>query len=370
MVARVQRIGRTLALVGGASLGATGCFEDVRPARSLSDDPVVMGISVSVIENGPYAVDLVSLPPDRPRAEVLPLDTVELDALVANVDGVVDLSDAAWVLCGAPCLSSLTTQAGRTGELPECTERSPLEHHACLAGRGSRPRVTLPDLQPEGLALPFSPRQYAYPRVLLVVGAPEGPSTDECLEQLVAGPRENLWGCGVGVRDLPYGPPWLLYDLLEEAGLAEQVPGIELPPGLGELLPPNAAARIEQVRAGNSVPGSYGELSPEVEPRSITEIIELAPDQAAVFEPVISARDQQISLQQVGPNEWLGRPDAFFYSVWSDNPDMVGLWASSWLQRFSLEMPPYETTLRLYVVAIDDRAGLSWFTLDLRVVER
>src|SRR5688500_2555007 len=112
MVARpqpaVQPLLRAAWLVAAWLVAA--CTDPPRFSYVLTDEAVVVGLSLSVIEDGPYADDLASLPADRPRAEVLPLDTVELDALVVDVDGPRDLGDAAWVLCGEPCLGSLRAQ--------------------------------------------------------------------------------------------------------------------------------------------------------------------------------------------------------------------------------------------------------------------
>lgn len=377
MAARGQKIGRPIAwaAAGLASVGSGGCMDEIRGPRVLTDDPVVMGIAASVVEDGPYAGGIASMPPDRPRAELLPLDTVELDALVANVDGLVALDDAAWVLCGAPCLSSIEAQALRYGELLPCDARSTQESHACLAGRGARPRLTMPDIAPsERFALHDDP---VFPRVALVVATPDGPSTDECLAQLLAGEAYDLWGCGIGVRDLPYGPLWKAGELLVDNGYPlgpgfgdlAQFGDFTLPPTLGRLLPPNAAAQVEQVRVLESWTSDAGSLE-RVEARGIDEPIDVTAGAGVIVEPVISPRDQQISLQQVGPEEWLGRTDRFYFNAWTDHPGVGYLWNVSFPDRFWFTAPRDAGLARFYVVVTDDRSALSWFTLDFRVIER
>ena len=106
-----------------AAISSAACADELRSPAVLTDEAVVMGISLAVLEDGPHAADLAALPADRPRAEVLPLDAVELDALVANVDGPLALDDAAWVLCGDGCLASLARQGERHGALERANGR-------------------------------------------------------------------------------------------------------------------------------------------------------------------------------------------------------------------------------------------------------
>jgi hypothetical protein len=357
-------------LAGLAAVAVCGCLEEPRSLWELTDDPVVMGISLSVVEDGPYAADLAPLPANRPRAEVLPLDVVELDALVANVDGPLALDEAVWVLCGDGCLGTMAVQGRREGVLPPCTVDAASHAWACLAGRGVRPRVVLPAVYPppEG---PWSGGVSVFVRMAVIAGGPGGPTTDECLQQLLLGPRTELWGCAVGVKELRYGPEWTLQQLLPELGYGDYTGAWSLPPLVTRLLPPNAAPWVEQVRLGAPEDFTFGEPDEHIEPRSVHEVLEIEAGTEVMIEPVVSEADQQLVLVQVGPQQWVGRRERIFFAVWSDAP----VWRRRGYDTYSSEhitltAPADEGPVRLYVVVHDSRDALSWFELVLQVVAR
>jgi hypothetical protein len=382
MVARpqpaVQPLLRAAWLVAACS---SACTDPPRFSYVLTDEAVVVGLSLSVIEDGPYADDLASLPADRPRAEVLPLDTVELDALVVDVDGPRDLGDAAWVLCGEPCLGSLRAQGERYGELEPCSEGSAARSFACLAGRGERPRTVMPAID-VNRDWPLVAGAFAFVRAAVIVGSPGGPTTDECLEQLTVGPRSDLWGCAIGVRELPYGPPWTLQELVDELeavegvdswvldglllelGIFEDAP--QLPPLVAGLLLPNAAPRIEEVEVGGANGGFSPALGAEI--RSVHEPVEVEAGVEVLIGPVVSPRDRQLVLDARGPDSWVGRYENVSVQAWTDRfvgPDFFGFGGF-----IHVDTPTVEGPLRLYVLVTDEREGVSWFTLDLEVVAR
>lgn len=379
-------IGRLAWQLGVAAL-CTACTDPVRFSYVLTDEPVVVGLSLAVIEDGPYATDLASLPADRPRAEVLPLDTVELDALIVDVDGPRSLDDAAWVLCGDGCLGSLAAQGARHGELEPCAEDSAASSFACLAGRGERPRVVMPAIVPSRDAPGVVPRgAYAFLRTAVIAGSPGGPSTDECIEQLL-GRRDDLWGCAIGVRELPYGPPWALRELIEELldepgasifglpgvlqSLAQELELPPLPPIVTELLPPNAAPQVEAVRIGP--PDTVFTDDSSLAPRPVDAPLEIEAGAALALRPVVSPRDQQLVLQPLGPDAWVGSYESVSVQGWSDTPlgrsfGPYGFTTSNRLLEF--EAPAEEGPVRLYLLLTDSRFGVSWLTLDLRVVAR
>lgn len=387
-MARLQPADRPIARIAWlVAVLCCACTDPVRFSYVLTDEPVVVGVSLAVIEDGPYGSDLASLPADRPRAEVLPLDTVELDALVVDVDGPRALDDAAWVLCGDGCLAALAAQGERYGALEPCAEDSAARSFACLAGRGERPRVVMPAIVPDLDSAFIVPRgAHAFVRAAVIVGRPDGPSTDECLEQLI-GSRTAVWGCAIGVRELPYGPPWALRELLEELlevqetsayglpgylqSLALELEYPPLPPIVTELLPPNAAPRIEAVRIGplSAVLGD----DPSLEPRPVDAPIELEAGAEVALQPVVSPRDQQLVLHATGPDSWVGDYESVSLQGWSDTPlgrsfGPYGFTVSDRL--LVLETPEEEGPVRLYLLLTDSRFGVSWLTLDLQVVAR
>jgi hypothetical protein len=369
VIARQGPIVRPIADIAWlAALLCSACTDELRSPGVLSDEAVVMGISISVIEDGPYSNDIAALPDDRPRAEVLPLDAVELDALVADVDGPLALDGAAWVLCGEGCLSSMALQGERTGALADCEADSASRSFACLAGRGKRPRVEMPLVYPE----PDSPvvaGAHAFVRLAVIVGSADGPTTEECLRQLVKGPRTDLWGCAIGVRELPYGPRWVLPEVQRALGFSIDADDPELPPLVSRLLPPNAAPRVEEVR----VVDRLEERDATALPRSVEDVLEVEAGAAVELEPVVSARDQQLELWKSDSDEWIGRYEQSFFSAWADAPvwDRDAVPALD-VEGFTVRAPEDASagTVHVYVVVQDGRAGVSWFTLELRVVAR
>lgn len=358
------------------ALGSTqGCSEPYERPRLLTDEPVVIGISLSVVEDGPHASDVASLPADRPRAEVLPLDTVELDALVADADGPRDLADAAWVLCGglgSGCLASLELQGERYGVLEPCTETSAATAFACEAGRGVRPRTVLPAFDADEPGFPPTPGAEAFQRAAVVTGSPGGPTTEACLQQLLIGPRSDLRGCAIGVTALVYGPPWEIEPLLEELGFVVSGELPELPELVTQLLPPNAAPRIEQVRVGLREDFVFGQPDDHLEARSIHEPIEVEAGTVATIEPIIPQRDQQLVLDRSGPDAWIGRTETVVYDLWADAPIASSVRDEyvQWHEQFPVHVPDDEGPIHIYVLVTDSREGVSWFTLELEVIAR
>lgn len=352
-----------------------GCSEEYVRPRLLTDEPVVIGISLSVVEDGPHARDVASLPADRPRAEVLPLDTVELDALVVDVDGERDLADAAWVLCGglgSGCLASMEWQGERHGVLEPCTEASAASAYACELGRGARPRVVLPAFVPDPVGFVPIMGARAFGRAAVITGSPGGPATEACVQQLLIGPRVDLRGCAIGVTELSYGPGWAFQAMLEELDLVDPTGLAPIPPVVAQLLPPNAAPRIEEVRVGFREDFVLGQPDDHLEARSIHEPIEVEAGLELKIEPIVPLRDQQIVLTQSGPDSWIGRPETFLFELWSDAPIAGSLYEefALWPEQFPVHVPDAEGPVRIYVLVSDSRDAVAWFVLELEVVAR
>ncbi|HEY8378251.1 MAG TPA: hypothetical protein VIK91_17265 [Nannocystis sp.] len=193
-----------------------GCVQD-HPAW-LIDRPLPWGIVASVVQPGPYASGLV-VPDDRVRAVALPLDTLELQALVVAPPDTPALPPPIWFACGVACLSDLPDLA----RVSACPSPLPLAREApCRLGEGERIRLVL------GGAFSGIPQRGEIP--LLAVGSadPDLPS-ETCLERLAADPREDLGACLVQSRTLALGPPWKLVDVAPVLG-ALLFP--ELPPDI------------------------------------------------------------------------------------------------------------------------------------------
>ncbi|PCC71908.1 hypothetical protein SAMN02745121_03258 [Nannocystis exedens] len=177
-------------------------------------DATFRGLLVEVVEPGGYG-SLLNVPPDRRRAFVLPLDTVELEWKVAVPPGQ-ELQPPIWIACDhATCLGLWTPVY--FGPLPDCPDPMPLGvHTSCRLGEGHRIRVRM-----AGAYSSESPSGF----MLLVVGSrrPDLPPA-ECLERLSADPRPDLGPCLVILRDPPTrATPFGLPFVPEDAGVPPEV---------------------------------------------------------------------------------------------------------------------------------------------------
>ncbi|WAS94961.1 hypothetical protein [Nannocystis punicea] len=148
------------------------------------------GILVEVVEPGGYG-SLLKVPPDRSRAFVLPLDTVELEWKVAVPPGS-ELQPPIWIACSSTCSNSLWDPMDPG--MPDCPDPMPIELvDSCRLGEGHRIRVHMGGAYAVGT--PFT---------LLLVGSRRPDLTPEvCLERLFAPSRAQLEPCIIALRDPP-----------------------------------------------------------------------------------------------------------------------------------------------------------------------
>jgi hypothetical protein len=149
------------------------------------------GLLVEVVEPGGYG-SLLNVPPDRRRAFVLPLDTVELEWKVAVPPGE-ELQPPIWIACSSQCTNSLSGAADLV-DMPDCPDPMPVELVAsCRLGEGHRIRVHMGGAYAVGA--PFT---------LLLIGSRRPDLTPEtCLERLLAPSRAQLEPCIIALRDPP-----------------------------------------------------------------------------------------------------------------------------------------------------------------------
>jgi len=150
------------------------------------------GILVEVVEPGGYG-SLLNVPPDRHRAFVLPLDTIELEWSVATPPGH-ELQPPIWIACSGECGLSLWNWSDFAG-LPDCPEPMPVGiGHSCRLGEGHRIRVSMGGAYaPEGTGF-----------ALVIVGSRHPDVTPAaCLERLSTSPRGRLEPCIVVLREPP-----------------------------------------------------------------------------------------------------------------------------------------------------------------------
>jgi len=160
------------------------------------------GILVEVVEPGGYG-SLLNVPPNRHRAFVLPLDTVELEWKVAVPPGQ-ELQPPIWIACSRECRDALWGGSSLL-QLADCPDPMPIGiAESCRLGEDHRIRVRL------GGAYAPDPGF-----LLLLVGSRRPELTSQaCLERLSASPRPDVGGCFVVVReppfsDTPLGLPFL-----------------------------------------------------------------------------------------------------------------------------------------------------------------
>lgn len=329
----------------------------------LSDAPRAIAVRMDVTEDGVLAEDIAPLPPERQRAEVLPGDRVELQALVVTADGPVDLdaTEAAWFLCSDDC------PFGWDEGVAECANAVPGEAQACLAGRGASPQLVLPGT----IGAPGTSDTAIWTTMAVVSGLESEAETDACVSGLQARGDQSLQACAIGVRRIPYGPAWRMWELslsqLDDSLAPEAEPLI--PIEIAQMLPPNAAPEIERIRVFEieEDPGqdfTIHDLSEPLRlPVGVEVVLEADPD------PI----DQQLSISPIP-----GVPDGYradfetiglelFSSDEIEQPVRAGPSPGSII---ALELPAEPTSMTLWLVVSDGRGGRSWSRARLEVVAR
>lgn len=160
------------------------------------------GLLIEVVEPGGYS-SLLNVPPDRRRAFILPLDTVELEWKVAVSPGM-ELPPPIWIACSSQCSSSLWSGVDLS-DLQDCPDPMPIGiADSCRLGDDPRIRVRL------GGAYAPDPGF-----TLLLIGSRRPDLTSEtCLERVSASPRGEVAPCFIITRtppfsDTPLGLPFL-----------------------------------------------------------------------------------------------------------------------------------------------------------------
>lgn len=198
-------------LLALAPLGSAACIPVEYDWQVV--DARFRGLLAEVVEPGGYG-SLLNVPPDRRRAFVLPLDTVELEWKVAVPPGQ-ELQPPIWVACEYANCVGVSQGAYFLDYLSDCPDPMPVGVAvSCRLGEDHRIRVRM--------AGAYSAHNFF---MLLVVGSRRADLTPgECLERLAAEPRGDLAPCLVVLRY----PPWSrdafgLPFLPEEAGVPKEV---------------------------------------------------------------------------------------------------------------------------------------------------
>lgn len=189
---------RLAALRVGALLLA-GCLPGDRPFWVIDHaDALVMRFEVT--QRGAWGSE--PPPTGGPVAEVMPGDRVRVEPFVAGVDGPVDVAALRprFFACPVPGCSVYEV----ADSPPDCGPLAlPAEEH-CLIGQGWPLEFEIGELGDVVAAINFGVP------VMMVAGAPGGPTTEECLRR-VAGLAEQsapVQDCLFFVRTLRVGPGW------------------------------------------------------------------------------------------------------------------------------------------------------------------
>jgi hypothetical protein len=324
---------------------AASCGDPIRDDGALGETPIVLAMRARVIEDGPYAEGLRPPPPDRWRAEILPGDVVQVDALLASAAGELDLEahDPLWYLdlwgCGFP--------APAAGDVDECSNSQDVSI-PCRIGRGASPRFVAPSTFSIGDAHEVPIGQAM---VCIVVGLDR--STEECAARLQDGSGGlRPSDCAFAGVPVVYGPllPWL------------DVHG-ELPPDLApEMVPPEHTLEIAAPDAGPAV-GAV-ELAIEdpadvsTEPRLLGEgdTIVVPVGSTLRFDRTTDPRDEQLYL--TWDSGWfVGRREGVSTVAWyAGHPEaLVRGGGSQWISA-----PDEPATFSIWAVVQDDRGNLGW----------
>lgn len=328
------------------------CGSPIRGDSALGDTPIVLAMRAGVVTDGPAAEGLLPPPPDRWRAEILPGDEVQVEALVASADGELDLDahDALWFLDSS---GRCELTAGEALEADDCSDTdSPAA--PCRIGRGASPTFIAPrefDSAFYGRTMP------SVLGVCMIVGLDR--PTDECARRLGdggAGLRPS--DCALGSIGVRYGP---LARWLERGGeLPPWIDPARVPPLHSlELVRPDAGPGLGQVTLTIDWPAQEDDAEPVEVAEGDTLVV---PVHARVhLDRTNDPRDEQLYLhgdegyvvadreRVFGLGWYVGHPEAFVRG------DV--LWA-----------PPQPGTFLVWGVVRDGNGNLGWGRFTLEVV--
>lgn len=224
-----QRTLVALTLLGGACIPYEPYW--------LVTEATYVGIRLTVVEPGGYS-SLLRVPPGQRRTTALPLDTVELEWLVATPPDVT-LEPPIWILCDFAC-QTIFGAGPDPGPLADCPFPTPIAlWEPCRLGEGHRLRLGLDGAH----SLNNSPSILS--SVLVVGSRSPDVSPATCLERLTAKTPADLQPCLIGLRDFPFGPYWAAlpfspeYDavppelLIEDADTHPDITGFRVIRGFG-----------------------------------------------------------------------------------------------------------------------------------------
>ena len=363
-------------LLACSLLGA--CAMDLPDARVIISTRV---LAIQTAVTGPLVPD-PELDVDRPKAQALPFETVELRPFVVNEDGLVDPDslDILWLACEltpAQGLFSCIQSAFPTtvADIPDCIPPDFMDLAGDELPEPANPCVIAREGTPE-YVVPLSANVFIGGSVELTMisGVPGGTDTDTCAAEILAGEFDLPDDCLYSVQRLNVGPIELLAKLAADFGL--ELPGFEVP--ADEDIPePDRNPRISEIRVG--IISEAGEQIGDaviIQPGGTFT----APRESILQVEVDSPEeDLQTFLIPVNNGEsYEERSESYqgeWYRTWgqllsgtSDDPSSYNQWTLSQGDQDETEAPP-DDKARIYYAVRDGRQGVNWFWFEVEVTE-
>ena len=364
------------ALIFGVGLGS-GCAMDLPDARVIISHRVLAMQTSVVASLFPGAVD-----PDKPKAEALPFETVEIRPFIVSEDGEVDADslDMVWLACELTpgqglfaCLQDAMPLA--LDDIPECvapgiedlmSEELPELDSPCLIGREGTPEYEVP--------LSANVFVGGSIELTMIAGVPGGTGTDDCAAELLSGAFDLPDDCLFAVQRLNIGPIELLLSFA--AGFGLEIPGFEIPDE-EDIPEPDTNPRISEVRVG--VINEDGEQVGDAVAMSYGGLFSAPLDSILQIEVDSPEEDLQTFLIPVNNGEsFEERSEAYqgeWYRTWgqflsgtSDDPMSYNQWTLSQGDQDETEVPP-EDRARMYYIVRDGRQGTNWFWFEIEATE-
>lgn len=235
------------AMIGLALVLSFGGCQAIPPPPWEIGNPRVVGMRVTVVEEGRHSIGLLPIPADRQRAEPLPEDTVDVELLVVDGAGPVPAEDLEVLWFACPFQTQCPFVEADWEALPPCTESFDPEE-PCLLASSVRPRFDMPPLDP-GFTLVEQ-----FQRTLVALVGVHRPATS-CLGLLNQRGRTHDDDCILAVAPFSSGPVAPLLAAAQNDGvpLGFDLSAVDI--DLTPLAQPNFHPEIGRVELRNEVTG-------------------------------------------------------------------------------------------------------------------
>jgi hypothetical protein len=357
-------------------LATVGCAMDLPDERLIISHRV---LAIRTAVTMPLVPD-PELDADRPKAQALPFETVELTPFIVNQDGIVDPDglDVVWLACeltpGQGLFACVSESFPTTlAEIPDCEipditqlsgEELPELVSPCLIAREGTPEYVVP--------LSANVFVGGSIELTMIAGVPGGTSTDECAKQLLADEYDLPNDCLYAVQRLNVGPVELLVQLAAEFGV--EIPGIEVPEP-EDVPEPDRNPRITEIRVGaidaegmqlgNAQIVSSGDVFSAPLGTTLQIEVDSPEEDLQTFLIPVNNGESYEERSEAYQGDWY-RTWGEFLSGSSDDPMSYNQWTLVQGEQDETETPPGDRA-RLYYSVRDGRQGVNWFWFEVEV---